>query len=413
MDDVRKQLADHLVGIGYRFDAAPEEISEALRQRMGERRFAEYRAIGSRRSPQSQEEVYKLIQDIFEGSLMRSFDRAVTLDASVELYQRCLPFLRAGTRVLELGCWTGGLASFIAARHPECGVVGVDAAQKVIDACNAHFKLPNLSFAKWNYRWGKPDDLESADVLLCSFGVVHQAHVEDSQLPEPTALRANKEYRGQRDYAVGYFAHWRTAAKSQARLFAILRLIVLPRFLAWIDAAQATGWRPALREFWRAELPGRGAVLPGLVFDAAVDGEVSEDELLDCWNRLTRPGEVFALVDGGPALAVVRALGGSRRVLASRQFRPGPGGPMTLEEVGIAGAMGYGFVLDGTLNCRLVLVPHAKAEELAAGLATKGLKFLHPLAPAAAPSAPAPRRPTGREHSPPSSFPLGRSPFAR
>ena len=73
------------------------------------------------------------MQNLREANLLRCLSPNVTLDTSYYLYEKALPHLRAGNRIIELACWTGGLSSFIAENHPECMVVGVDRVRRVVE----------------------------------------------------------------------------------------------------------------------------------------------------------------------------------------------------------------------------------------------------------------------------------------
>ena len=133
MEDVKLEFAKHLASIGFELNAPQEVILDKLRRRMGEQRFHEV-CGGRSHGTMAQERFYTLFTDIVEGNLMRSLDPGATLESSFNLYQRCAGQLRSNSRVIELGCWTGGLASFIAMRHPRCSVVGVDFAKNIVDA---------------------------------------------------------------------------------------------------------------------------------------------------------------------------------------------------------------------------------------------------------------------------------------
>ena len=369
MDDVKTQFANHLAGIGFELNAPRQTIMEKLRQRMGEERFNQTLAVMKRaRSTTGREELYKHFDDLVEANLLRSLDPGATLEASYSLYQRCASRLGTGVRVTELGCWTGGLASFIATRHPECSVTGVDAAQGVIDACKVHYRLPNLSFRQWNYRFGKPEDLEPADVLLCSMGVGHRLP-ENTILPDPAAVRRSPEYAAQHDQARGYFSVWRSAARDGALLYAVFRLQLFPRFLAWVDAAQATGWTPLLDRLWHVDVPAEKQPLPGFVFEAGRADPLAEEAVLERWTWYRRRADLFARQEGGAALAAYRALR-DKSVLATREYRPQ--GVSTRDEVGSVGGIGYVFTHNATSQFRLLFVSAAQAKALAAGVSVKG-----------------------------------------
>ena len=369
MNDVRHALAQHMKANGFLFNVPEDEALRALRQRIGDDRFAELAALDAgERSALDQEKAYSLIRGVVEGNLYRSVESGTALATWYSLYQQSAPYLIRQARVLELGSWTGTLAAFIAARHPDCCVIGVDGARDMVDACKAHYHLPNLKFEHWNYRWAKPPGLEPADVLLCAFGVAHQLP-ETHELSPPDHVRRSREYIRQRDQARGYFSMWRTAAKEGARLFAIFRLFMFPRFLAWLDAAQQSGWAPRLNRVWHVE--GEERAFPGLVFEAVPSPPLplDEGEVLDRWTWFTTRHEVYARLYTAPALAAYRSLD-TRRVLGGRQYVQN--GKLTQDEVGRHGMLGYVFTWDVHDRYRLLFVSQKKADELAAGLALAG-----------------------------------------
>lgn len=367
-DHIRQQFRAHLESIGFEFHGNPEIIHQKLRQRMGEQRYSEFvKAAGGPRSAHKQEELYHYFQDIVEGNLMRSMDKSATLDASFSLYEQCHTRLWDDMRVLELGCWTGGLASFIATRHLTCSVVGVDFEPKIVNDCKAHYQLPNLSFQHWNYRWAKPQTLEPADVLLCSMGVVHHMP-KNTCSADPRQIRQSGEYIKQREHATGYFSLWRTAANPGATFYAALRLTLLTRFVAWIDAARDSGWRPRLDRLWNVEMAGEKHALPGLVFEAGECDPLEEEAIVDAWTRFELKQDFYAKLDGGAAFGAFRSMQ-QKRVLAERNYAPQQ--LATRDEVGIAGGTGYVFTSDAVSKFRLLLISQRRATELAATISQK------------------------------------------
>ena len=367
MENIKSEFARHLARLGFEFNAPREVIFDKLRKRMGEQRFKEFQTRHGH-SASSQEEFYGLFQDIIEGNLMRSMDNCATLDASFSLYQQCAGRLETGMRVIELGCWTGGLASFIATRHPGCSVVGVDFSHDVIKACSDFYRLPNLAFDRWNYRWPKPENLQAADMLLCAMGVVHHLPV-NSSLPDPRAVRRSREYTTQRDHAIGYFTHWRSAAKEGALLYAVLRIGLFSRFVAWIDAAQEAGWTARLDRLWHADMTGEKSPLPGLLFEAQRCGQLPEEAIIDGWAWFTRRSHLYGRLEGAAALTAFRALT-DKKILATRDYHNQT--IMTCDEVGLAGGSGYVFTHDAVYSFRLLLVSNRQADDLAAGVSVKG-----------------------------------------
>ena len=365
MADVKHELATHLVGLGYEFNVPRRVIFQKLRRKMGEARFrAVFAGAVAGSSTARKEEFYSRFEDLEEGNLMRSLEAGAALETSLSLYRECSSHLVPGARVMELGCWTGGLVSFIATRHPGCSVVGVDLAGNVLAACTSYYKLPNLQFRTWNYKYPGREDIEPADVLLCSMGVVHQ-WPENTTLPDPNFVRRSPEYALQFEEALNYLRSWRRVARDGAALFAVLRLALYPRFLAWTDAAQQAGWTPRLDRLWHVDLPDEQIRVPGLVFEAKPCAPLPEEAVLDRWGAFDRRGHFFGRLAGGAALAAYRAMTG-KVTLAERRYRRGT--LLTHDVVGLAGGMGFVFTQDAVAKYRLLLLASSKARELAAGV---------------------------------------------
>lgn len=368
-DPVRAEFAEHLAGIGFELHAPREVIMEKLRQRMGDQRFNDLVATAMQpRTVWSEEQLCSQPQDMIEGNLLRSLDPGVTLDASYSLYKQFSSFLRPGMRVIELGCWTGGLTSFIAKRHPACSVVGVDAAQKMIEVCETHFHIANLRFLRWDYRQPKPQELEPADMLVCAFGVAHPLS-EKTSLPVPSAVRGSGEYVAQHDQALAVFSMWRAAARDGALLFAVFRLNPFPRFLAWIDSAQEAGWTTLLDRLWRVELPGHRTVVPGFVFEARRSELPSEEAVVERWTSFVCQRHLYARFGSESALSAYRSLNRTG-ILATREYSRN--GVLTRDEVGLSDSLGYVFTHDVDSNYRLLLVSSIRAKQLAEGVSVRG-----------------------------------------
>ena len=371
MENAKQDWVKHLTGLGYEFNVPRGVILEKLRRRMGEGRFERvFAGVVPGASTSRKEEFYNEFQDVVEGNLMRSLNPGAALEAAYSLYRACAPRLIPGCRVIELGCWTGGLASFIAARHPGCSVTGVDLARNVIAACESHYDLPNLRFRRWNYKFHGPQDVDPADVLLCSMGVVHE-RPDNTRLPDPCSARRSAEYARQRQQALGYFGPWRAVARDGGILLAMLRLPVFPRFLAWMDAAQQAGWTPRLDRLWHVHVPDEKVEVPGFLFEAAPCGPLAEEAVLDRWTSYRCRGHLFGRLDGAVALTAYRAVGG-REVLARREYHRD--GVLSQDEVGRSGGDGVGYVFthNALSEYRLLLVANAKAQELAAGISAPG-----------------------------------------
>ena len=361
MSDTKEDFSRHLARLGFELEAPRDWIEKKFRRYLGDERFAEFQAMG--KAPpgrERQHRVYEWIRDPIEANLFRSLDAGVTVEASYNLYQKCKPLLLPGKRVIELGCWTGSLASFIAENHPQVQVVGVDRVARVIEINKTQYRSPNLDFELWDYQMPKPDSLLPADVLLCSLGI---HNIPDGYYDEPelNSLRPSKGYHRHKADAAVYFANWRQAANPGAALLAILRIVTFGRFLGFMDAAQEAGWTADLEQAEAVPVPSNNDFLPSFVFTARDSKQISEDQALAHFVRVTTLGDPYVRLVGGLALAVYRSIANKSVLLKIRH--PNEAGILTYEEVGIGGAYGYVFVRDAQPQYQLLMISTKRARK--------------------------------------------------
>jgi len=369
MSDTKEDFARHLSRLGFEIEAPREWIEKKFRRYIGEERFAEFQAIG--RAPpgrERQHRTYDWIRDPVEANLFRSLDADVTAEASYHLYHRCKPLLRPGKRVIELGCWTGGLASFIAENHSKVQVLGVDRVARIIDINRTQFSIPNLHFETWDYRMPKPDPVTPGDVLLCSLGV-HNAPDGGYDEPDLRSLRTSKGYQVHKTDAAVYFGNWRQAATEGATLLAILRIVTLGRFLAFMDAAQEARWTADLEEAEAVEVPSNKDFLPSFVFTARDSKQTLEDEALAHFIRVTTMGDPYVRLTGGLAMGVYRSI--ANKHVLHKYTHKNKLGFLTYEEIGLAGAYGYLFARDAQPQYQLLMVSVKNARKHATSLQSR------------------------------------------
>jgi len=352
----------HLGRIGFLVDQPLPYVQQEFARYMGPQRFARYRQIAAaaHQGEEQQNQVYDFMRDLREANLLRCLSPDVTLDTSYYLYERAQRHLTPGTRVLELACWTGGLASFIAENHPGCQVTGVDRARRIVELDALHYQSPNLDFVVWDYRHVKPSQLEPADLLLCGLGTNLACPPGAYAALDPLTVRSSAGYQREKEEAAQYFTHWRQAAKDEAILLTVLRIFTFPRFLAFMDAAQEAGWTALLDQCAFVACPSNKESIPALAFAARRSDRVEEDTALSGWMRVCAGNRQLAQFIGPAALGMYRSLG-PKHVLASREFRNSQGFA-TREELGICGAFGYVYGQDARPDHRLVLMSIAEAE---------------------------------------------------
>lgn len=361
MDKLSDDFSRHLTRLGFEIGATREWVQQKLRRLLSEERHAALmKIINGPRGGQNEDAVYDFAQDVVEANLLRSMDPDVTLATSLELYKRCVPLIRPGCRIIELGCWTGALASFIASRHPQCIVEGVDRAARIIELDRKHYSHPNLAFQTWNYRQEKPETLEPSDVLLCGLGNSNLADGE-YEMERPINVRQTVGYRKHKEDYLLYFRSWRSAAKPGGCLLAFLRILsTFGRFIAFLDAAVEAGWQPDFNQWFALTIQTTKERFPFVHFVAAKSAPVDIIAALDLFNRFTVLGRPYVQVASGVALALYETL--NRRVLRSSTYTT-PQGEKVHEETGIAGALGYVFTHDSIPQYKLTLIPVHEAEQ--------------------------------------------------
>lgn len=359
--NTKYSFRQHLSEIGFLMGHSSQAVMQELLRHMGPQRYAQFQQLlaVAQSGEESQNRICDFVQDLREANLLRCLHPDVTLDTSYHLYENALPLLAPGKRLIELGCWTGGLSSFIAHNHPDCTVVGVDRVPHVLELNRAHYQLPNLRFALWDYRHDKPADLEPADILLCGLGTTNDSPPDTYTPSDPLTVRNSAGFQREKKEANRYFVHWRQAANDGTVLFTVLRMVTFGRFLAFIDAAQEAGWTAMNVRF--IPCPSNKEYIPSLDFAARPSQPMSEDLALSHWMSGCIGNELFDLkFVGAYALALYRAFG-EKRVLAQREQRD-LSSALTREELGICGAFGYLFKQDVISDYRLEFMSLAQAE---------------------------------------------------
>lgn len=90
--------------------------------------------------------------------------------------------IKPGDRVLDICTGSGDMAIWIARKYPDCRVVGIDAAEKMLDIARRRAEgLPNVSFKKADAMHLSFDD-HFFDVSLISFGLRNLTDLEGGLL---------------------------------------------------------------------------------------------------------------------------------------------------------------------------------------------------------------------------------------
>ena len=94
--------------------------------------------------------LYELMNGPLEANLLMSFQLAHMVSNYDEIYRLMAPEVVEGCTVIELGCYSGTYSRWLARKHPEINVVGIDRVS-------------------WLPECNKPDDPENMGLVCCDY----------------------------------------------------------------------------------------------------------------------------------------------------------------------------------------------------------------------------------------------------
>ena len=347
---VTEALRTHLEGQGYVFDLDGRGLDEKLRRLLGRDRWAAHRAAVTRYEEgwAGIADVYQSVRTVEEANLLMSRQGGVVLAVNAHVADQCLRQAPKRANILDAGCWTGGLATFLAAQRPDLRVVGADRLGPLVAAATARRTSPSLSFVSWDYGVGPLPWCGEFDVIVCALGIDFDLRLARYFPVDGSAARDCQGYAVSHAEVLGYYRNLRAVAKPGARLITVLRSPCFAHALAVVDAATDGGWALRLAESGWVEV--RGERFPAFAFRAALTRRVEEGRLLGWWVR-GREGDE----DGDSALWRFRRLKGKEVV---RVWERGyADGHAVRREVGLAEGTGYLYTAASMPFHRLQLVP--------------------------------------------------------
>lgn len=342
---------------GYLLDAPPRRVELKLQRLMGPARYERWLAATDRfhMGGTSIDEVYACLETLEEASVAMSHQASLTERAFLAAIDPVRYLLGPGTRIAEMGCFTGATAKWLALNNPLIEVVGVDRLGTLLNM-TAVTAPRNCRFLARDYAALTAED-GPFDVLVSALGIDfgHQEVTADrcnlyredpSDVPVVAQLRAMLEPA---------LAGWRRIAKVGAVAAAVLRISHIEALYAVVAAANTAGWLFESSLASRIDA-GKEGWLTRLVLRAA-DGESKSsdiDALLAAYcyvgNRTISPE--------GAALLEFRRLVGPKPVATHETTFSG--GHVGIREVGRHAEGGYIYDWTTTFWRRLALVPASK-----------------------------------------------------
>jgi hypothetical protein len=267
----RDPLRDHFISLGFHFNWTYARIERELELLMGSSRYERYLDLCDARQAGrlSVSCLYEFPATMREANVLMSHQAAIVLSTARWLVDRVSPRLAQGANVIELGCWTGALSSWLAKAHPGSQFVGVDRARNVIDFAGVNLTLANLRFVICDYSQPPPPLTCEQDVLICALGIDFEGESR-AQTNAPLdwdGIRASQEFDCVFRTATACFTNWRAISSPDGSLSVVLRVPNVTAFLAILDAARSSGWGWDIPNSQRIAIDGE--TLTGFIFESA------------------------------------------------------------------------------------------------------------------------------------------------
>jgi SAM-dependent methyltransferase len=355
--NTKNEMVSFFTKYGLQFGKSEQAIAKHLLRLLGQERYDNFLDVteAAEAGDVPRQALYELMETPAEANTLISIQSKVFLDVSAILYLAISPLIRPGTRVADLGCFTGAFASWVADNHPDCAVVGVDNNSKAIRFACELAKQQNAAFVQWDYSRPGQCPVEPCDFLLSTFGIDFHSHNEEAHCSlDVSDLRNSDYYRARKEEALPYFRCWKQAAKPEAALVAALRVRGIEPCLALVDAAHEAGWSLDLSNSSHVRVDEER--FP--IFHFQADGSTqppTQNQLLGWWGE-EEMGTVFDATYKDPfALVLYHALG-EKTILETRE-KTYDGGHTMRKMIGTCGPFAFLFSRATTGYADLRLVP--------------------------------------------------------
>jgi SAM-dependent methyltransferase len=234
---------------GLRFQLTDDEVRTILRGQLGEDRYQRYEELRElvKSGQRTQRDLYELMETPDEANTLVSLEahrhhkvalhlyrktcsllKDASWKAARDLYWKIGPRLRDGSRIGVLGCSTGAFVDWIAQRHQNCHVIGLDNSPKVIQFARELSSATNATFLEWDSTGANPAPVGPCDVLTCGFGV-------------PINKFYNKTIQQ-------CFANWGRLLKPEGTLLMVPRVVTLAHAEYVIESAHSSAWTCDINE---------------------------------------------------------------------------------------------------------------------------------------------------------------------
>jgi 2-polyprenyl-3-methyl-5-hydroxy-6-metoxy-1,4-benzoquinol methylase len=345
----------HFETAGTRFDLRPHQVLAQVKKLMSRKRHTEWLSASTARQQGSgrPEAEYRVLESAEQINMLFSLQAQASLKVCEWLSDQVALSGYENGRIGDLGCGSGVLAAWIASRHPQSQVIGWDAMPNFVEAARSSQKVRNLSFATWDYSQSSCPEPHACDVLVTCFGVDFPTRGDlHPHVLDISSIRSGEYYRTMLGLMRSYFRGWRTAAKDQGLLHAVLRIPSDGLFLATIDAAHEEGWDFQVEAY--KYLESGAEQFPAMTFRAASAPIHSEEVILSLWCRSAFRIAFAAEIKDAAATCAFKSL--VAKTILKEESRTYDDGHTMEAVVGTAGFLGFQYTHATTGFARLKIM---------------------------------------------------------
>jgi SAM-dependent methyltransferase len=206
--------------------------------------------INKRADSLSNHEKIDLVAPIYQS--LKSYEEAATLQCSqgsmvLESFNLILEYLyqTKPKKILELGCYTGIYANYIAQEFPDSDVIGVDMEDNLIEFGQGRFNGKNLNLIKSSYHNFSRTSNSKHDFIfsMCGYGSI------DTDINcDHHNIRSDHDYKENYKHWSNFFGDIDLLSYEKCDLVMHIRLNSLRELLFIFDAAQSNNYTPNLNK---------------------------------------------------------------------------------------------------------------------------------------------------------------------
>jgi hypothetical protein len=229
---------------GFMLGEKPDKIHKKLRRLMGNDRYERYLDVATAKNAgdAAQEDHYSTVQTLAEANCLMSFQSEVMIESHRCLLKLVKPVLTPQATIVELGCWTGVFASWIAHEHPDVSVVGVDRLALMVKAAVDQGVPQNCALIAEDYSQPFEWPFNRADLVVSALGIDFDQVGRDMWPVDISRLRDSLSFEERKRESHRYLTAVNKMSDARAKARFILRIPTFDHYAAFVAGAEEAGW---------------------------------------------------------------------------------------------------------------------------------------------------------------------------